>query len=127
MRRNVISASEDQYSTIQYHCPNVHPRLLGDSTEKIQSALNNKERYSKVVGLRINASKTKVMSTQPRPGAQHVITLGGVPLEEVESFKYLGSSFTATGQTKDEISGMIGLALSAFTRLKATLWSRRKI
>ncbi len=50
-----------------------------------------------MVGLRINASKTKVMSMQPRSGAQHVIALGGVPLVEVESFKYFGSSFTATG------------------------------
>ncbi len=48
-------------------------------------------------------------------------------MKEVESFKYLGSSFTATGQAKDEISGRIGLALSAFTQLKATLWSRKKI
>ncbi len=54
-------------------------------------------------------------------GAQHVITLGGLSLKEVESFKYLGSSFTATGQAKDEISGRIGFARSAFTRLKATM------
>ncbi len=67
------------------------------------------------------------MSTQPRSGAQHVITLGGVPLEEVESFKYWGSTFTATGRAKDEISGRIGLARSTFTRLKATRWSRREI
>ncbi len=33
----------------------------------------------------------------------------------------------ATGQAKDEICGRIGLARSAFTQLKATLWSRRKI
>ncbi len=48
-------------------------------------------------------------------------------MEEVESFKHLGSSFTATGQAKDEISGRIGLARNAFTRLNATLWSRREI
>ncbi len=35
--------------------------LLGDSMEAIQVALNNIDRYSKVVGLRINASKTKKM------------------------------------------------------------------
>ncbi len=58
--------------------------------------------------LRISASKTTVLSTQPRSGAQHVITPGGVPLEEVESFKYLGPSFTATGQTKDK--SVAGLA-----------------
>ncbi len=67
------------------------------------------------------------MSTQSRAGAQHVTTLGGVPLEEVESLKYVGSSFTATGQAKDEISGRIGLARSAFSRLKATLSSRREV
>ncbi len=78
--------------------------LLVYSTEAIQDALNNIDRYSKAVGLWINASKTKVMSTQPRPGAQHV------PLVEVESLEYLGSSFTATGQAKDEISASIGLA-----------------
>ncbi len=67
------------------------------------------------------------MSTHPRSGAQHVIALGGVPLEEVDSSKYLGSSFTATGHVKDTISGRIGLARSALTWLKATLWPRREI
>ncbi len=64
---------------------------------------------------------------QPRPGTQHIIHLGGVLLEEVESLKYLGSSFTATGQAKDEISGGLGFARSAFARLKFALWSRREI
>ncbi len=45
----------------------------------------------------------------------------------VESFKYLGSSFTATDQAKDEISDRSGLARSAFTRLKSALWSRQEI
>ncbi len=49
------------------------------------------------------------------------------PLEEVESFKYLGSSFTATGQAKDEFSGRVGLARRDFARLKSALWSRREI
>ncbi len=101
--------------------------LLGDSAEAVQDALDNIDRFAKVVGRRIDASKTKVMSTQPRPGTQHTINLGGMPLEEVESFKYLGFSFTATGQAKDEISGRIGLARSAFARLKSALWSRRDI
>ncbi len=73
-----------------------------------------------------NAPKTKVTSTQPRPGTHHTIHLGGVLLE-VESFKYLGSSFTATGQAKDKISGLIGRPRSAFARLNSTLWSRREI
>ncbi len=47
--------------------------------------------------------------------------------EEVESFKYLGFSFTVIGQVKDEISGRIGLSRSTFTRLKAARRSRRVI
>ncbi len=80
-----------------------------------------------MVGLRINASKTKVMSTQPRPGTQHTIHLGSVLLEEVESFKYLGSSFTTTGKAKDEMSRRLGLARRAFACRDYALWSRREI
>ncbi len=61
----------------------------------------------------------------PAPALHHNTT--AILMEEVESFKYLGSSFTATDQAKDEISGRIGLVRSAFTRLKTTLWSRREI
>ncbi len=71
--------------------------LRGDSAKAVQDGLDSSGRFAKVVGLRINASKTKVISTQSRPGTQHTIHLGGVLLEKVESYKYLGSSFTATG------------------------------
>ncbi len=92
---------------------------------KVQDALYNIDRFAKVVGLRISASKTKVISTQLHSGTQNTISPYGLPLEVVESFKYLGSSFTATGQAKDEISGRVGLARSAFARPKSALWSRR--
>ncbi len=70
--------------------------LLGDSAEAVQDALDNIDRFANVVGLRINASNTKVLSTQPRPGPEHTIHLDGVLLEKVKSFKYMGPSFTAT-------------------------------
>ncbi len=38
--------------------------LIGDSAEAVQDALDNIDRFAKVVGLRINASKAKVMLTQ---------------------------------------------------------------
>ncbi len=114
-----IQVGENLYLTDLTYVDDI--ALLGDSAEAVQDALNNIDRFAKVVGLRINSSKTKVMSTQLRPGTQHTINLGGVPLEEVESFKYLCSSFTATGQAKDEISGSIGLVRSAFARLKSAL------
>ncbi len=38
--------------------------LLGDSFEAVQDALEGVERYAAAVGLRINATKTKVLSAQ---------------------------------------------------------------
>ncbi len=40
---------------------------------------------------------------------------------------HLNGVLLATGQAKDENSGRIDLASSAFTRLKSALWSRREI
>ncbi len=57
----------------------------------------------------------------------NTISLGGVTLEEVESFKCMGSSFTAIGQAEDEISGRIDLVRNAFARLKSALWFGRVI
>ncbi len=49
------------------------------------------------------------------------------PLEEVSSFKYLGASFTATGQTIGEVKARINVARAAFNRLQPSLWSRPEI
>ncbi len=42
--------------------------LLNDNTKTIPNALHNIDRYTKVVRMQINASKTKVKSTQLCPG-----------------------------------------------------------
>ncbi len=70
--------------------------------------------FANAVGLRINAAKTKVLSAQMYPSSRGTITLAGVSLEEVLSFKYLGASFTATGQVVGEIAARINLARATF-------------
>ncbi len=45
----------------------------------------------------------------------------GVPLEGVAEFKYLGASFTATGQAVQEIESRINSARIAFNRLQTAL------
>ncbi len=89
--------------------------------------VNGVHRFANAVGLRINAAKTKVLSAQMSPSSRGTIILDGVPLEEVSSFKYLGASFTATGQAVDEIAARINLARATFNRLHTSLWSRREI
>ncbi len=39
--------------------------LLSESAEAVLDVLDNIDRFAKVVGLRINVSRTKVMSAQP--------------------------------------------------------------
>ncbi len=67
--------------------------------------------------MRINASKTKVLSALI-PGEQHqTVLLDGEPLGDVEKFKYLGATFVVNGQGTEEIRNRITLARSAFSRL----------
>ncbi len=49
------------------------------------------------------------------------------PPEELSSFKYLGVSFTATGQAIGKIKARINVARAAFNRLQPPLWSGPEI
>ncbi len=79
------------------------------------------------VGLRINMSKTKVLSAYLDSLLHQVVNVGDELLEEVLSFKYLGASFTATVQAFGEIKARINVAWVAFDRLQPSLWSRPEI
>ncbi len=60
--------------------------------------------------MRINASKTKVMSA-PIPSEQRqAVLLDGEPLKDVDKFTYLGSMFVANGQGTEEVRSRIILA-----------------
>ncbi len=92
--------------------------LFGDSFVTVQEAVNQVHPFAAVVGLRINASKTKVLSANVDPLLHQVINVGGEPLEEGSSFKYLGASFTATGPALGEIKARINVARAALNRLQ---------
>ena len=76
------------------------------------------------VGLRINKDKSKVMrinTNDVRP-----VTLGGQPLEEVDSFTYLGSIVDKQGGTDMDAGARIGKARAAFIMLK-NIWNSKVI
>ena len=101
--------------------------LLAESFDEMQRMVNAVERCAETVGLQINAAKTKILSSLlPNEPTQSVM-LAGHPIEEVETFKYLGSIFGATGQSVWEVNNRINLARVAFNRLKSCLWVRREI
>ncbi len=83
-------------------------------------------RHATAVGMRINASKTKVMSPLIPDEQRQTVLIDCEPLEDVDRFKYLGSIFVAKGQGTEEIRSRINLGHSAFSDLKSCLWSRRE-
>ena len=55
------------------------------------------------------------------------MTIGDAAIEQVESFRYLGSVLLPTGQAKDEISVRITNARAAFSRLRRPLFGRSEV
>ncbi len=94
---------------------------------EMQGLLEAVYHHDAAIGMRIDASKTKVMSTLiPREQCQAVLP-DGKPLEDVDKFNYLGSIFLENGQGTEEIRSRINFVRSAFSRLQSSLWSRREI
>ncbi len=93
--------------------------ILSSSYSEMQGLLDAVNRHAAAVGMRINASKTKLMSALVPDEQRLAVLLDGEPLEDVEKFKYLGSMFVANGQGTEEIR--INLARSAFSCLQSCL------
>ena len=65
---------------------------------------------------------------QPKPGTNHVppnITIDNVPLNVVDKFTYLGSTFSVNAMIDDDISARLGEASASFGRLTKRLWNER--
>ena len=69
-------------------------------------------------GMEINASNTRIMMTGPKPmKLNEPIKVNCEDLEQVSSFKYLGSTITEEGTSKVEVVSSMGSATSALSRL----------
>ena len=98
--------------------------LLSHSRAQMQYKTTRLADISSGVGLRINKDKSKVMrinTNDVRP-----VTLGGQPLEEVDSFTYLGSIVDKQGGTDMDAGARIGKARAAFIMLK-NIWNSKVI
>ena len=68
------------------------------------------------VGLKINATKTKLMRIGTKRGDG--VSVAGGRIEEVDEFTYLGSIVSKKGGTDEDIQARIGKARQAFAMLK---------
>ncbi len=69
--------------------------ILSSSYGETHGLLEADNRHAGAVGMRINASKTKVMSALIPGEQRQAVLLDGEPLEDVDKFNYLGSMFVA--------------------------------
>ena len=95
--------------------------------QKMQLLVCSIAKYAESVGLKINPRKTQVMCANIREEDKLTIFIDGLPLEEVNHFKYLGSGILPTGQAHADISARINLARAVFSQLYKALWRRRDV
>ena len=96
--------------------------LLGGSEEELQQFTERLEKPVVGYGMKINSTKGKFSSTAS--SQSHVSTnirMNGKMLEEVDQFKYFGSTQTKDGTSLKEVKIRLAYAHSAMTR-QEVLW-----
>ena len=98
--------------------------LVSHSQQQMQEKTNMVAATSAQVGLNINKEKSKTLKINP--SCAESITLHGIPLEEVQSFNYLGSIIDQQGGTVADVKARIGKARAAFIQLK-NIWNSKEL
>ena len=96
--------------------------LLSSTQKHIQEKTSRLEGNAKRVGLKINASKSKIMRINPK---QHQpIKVSETELEDINTFVYLGATVSKQGEGMEDLKGRIVKARIVFFRLKKILNAR---
>lgn len=90
--------------------------ILGSSQTELQHALERFVAVCDDAGMKVNVNKSEVMVISRTP-IQCTLHVSGVPLKQVEKFKYLGVLFTSDGKSNAELSCRIGQAGSILREL----------
>jgi hypothetical protein len=88
--------------------------LFAEDAKSLENMLNQLHRESKKVGLHINMTKTKIMSS----GTREEIKMGNDLMEYVEDYVYLGQVMSFKDRQELEIGRRIGNAWKGFWRYR---------
>ena len=98
--------------------------LLNECPSKLQNFVNELAKNAREIGLEINLSKTKSMSTEKTQNPLN-ITIYGKPIKQVTEFIYLGHKLTASNNHQAALKHRIGLGWAAFQKHSTVLKSKR--
>jgi len=88
--------------------------IPGENRGDVQAAVNRKHEMAAKIWIRINATKTNILSA-------------GIPAAERTNVILTFCTFIGAGQGKNEIEACINSARSAFCPLQTRLWSRSEV
>ena len=87
----------------------------------LQRLMDRLNAIAKKYSMRINIKKTKTMVVSKKDGRTVSIMIDGQKVEQVKTFKYLGSVIAEDGRCMDDIKQRIGCAKDAFNKRKELL------
>ena len=99
--------------------------LIENSKEALEHLTKNVNEVGKQLNLKLNVKKTKLMVAGSLK-EEHNITIDGEKVEQVESFKYLDSTKTATAACSGDIKSRIAIAKRRIIELQ-DIWNDRNL
>jgi hypothetical protein len=95
--------------------------MVASTEEGLQKIMNKLNETEKNYDMKISAQKTKIMVICKMERKAANIKLEGVTIEQMKTFKYLGTNITEDGRSMQEIKKTIGMAKEAFNKRKELL------
>jgi hypothetical protein len=94
--------------------------LLAKEEMLLQGIINKLVDIERCCGMEISVEKTRVMRISRKPFPAKLL-IDQKQLENVESFKYLGSMLTNDGRCSCEIKSRISMAKNSFNKKRALI------
>jgi endonuclease/exonuclease/phosphatase family metal-dependent hydrolase len=95
--------------------------MVAGTETGLQRIMNKLNDTAKNFSMKINVQKTKAMVVRWNGGGVVNITVDGQRIEQVKSFKYLGSIITEDGRSHVDVKARIAMAKDAFNKRKELL------
>lgn len=102
--------------------------LIAHSQEDLQVSLDAYVEAYTAFGLEVNVGKTQVLSQLSSPLSNVAnVSIHGQPLENVNAFKYLGSTLSVSANIDCEVERRVDAASKAYGRLRARVFDSHEL